>query len=306
MGTVFILTLIFAVCICSEAGFETTKRKRSGEDEEDSGPPCFKSRDSGKPLIHIDKAASTSTPVMDVVLFISYPEKRGLNMLPSLRSRMQEVLRVFVGDSAKAENYSGYIVAQFLSKEGELMANVFMRLSQHTCTEMKEESIILHTQDVIEIYAMCVSPKYKGKNLSMALLKEALGHMLGEEKIEMQNTFLALYICPQEKEMEATYALYRGAGFTKAALTTGGLHEYIESQREKKLMDLESPEEIVAKYEPGGKQSDGPYMVMFTEMCTFMQIQKSGPCTKSEDEKHRKTAKKIRVVLESYEEAASK
>jgi GNAT superfamily N-acetyltransferase len=232
---------------------------------------------------------------------ILYPEDYAPEMLASMESRIQEPIRAFANYSRTEEYLRLYIVAQFLNGK-ELMASVFMKPANYIARD--EEGRIVRTLNVIEIYNTYVSPKHRGKKLSMLLVKQALEHVLERKKMDKWNTLLALHISPYDKKMEVAYTLYRTAGFMKAALTKKGPYEYIFQGE--KIRDLESPEMVLAKYGQGEKQSDGRYMNMFAEVPVFLQILENSPYTKSDRQKHYETARKIRVVLEAYEEAKSK
>jgi GNAT superfamily N-acetyltransferase len=292
MKTAFILALIVAACICSEVDLGARRLEKT----EDSNPSCCGFGDPSEPFVH---TANTSTSV-ERKFFISYPENYNPGLLASMENRIREILEAF---ARKPLNFNierrlkTYIVAQFVSEKGELMANVFMRPTDYTAND--GQGNITCTRKVIEIYSVYVPPTHRGNKLSMVLLKEAIEHVLKEKNIDMHDTLLALCISPRYPPMEVAYTLYKNNGFTKAAIVKS-LHNYILEGKE--IMGLGSPEEVIAKYDPGRKQSDGPSMMMLAETCTFMQIQENSSCTEGDYAKHHETAKKIRDVLEGYRE----
>jgi GNAT superfamily N-acetyltransferase len=288
MKTAFILALIVAACICSEVDLGARRLEKT----EDSNPSCCGFEDSGEPFIH---TSNTPTSV-ERKFFISYPENYEPGLLALMENRIREILEAFVENSLSIEEcLKTYIVAQFLNEKEELMANVFMRPTDYTAKD--GEGTITCTRKVIGIYSVYVPPTHRGNKLSMVLLKEALEHVLKEKNMDMHDTLLALCISLYDSHMEVAYALYRNNGFMKAALIAEDPYDYI--LRGKELVDLESPEEVIEKYDPEREQSDEQlYMMMLAEMRTFMQIQENSSCTKGGYEEHHETAKKIRAVLE--------
>jgi Putative acetyl-transferase len=293
MKTVFILVLIVAACICSRVDLGARRLEKT----EDSNPSCSGFKNPGKPFVH---TANTSTSV-ERKFSISYPENYNPGLLALMENRMREPLQTFAKkplnfNTEIKRHLKTYIVAQFVNERGELMASIFMRPTDYTAKD--EKGKITCTRKVIEIYSMYVSPSYRGREeLSMPLFKEAIEHVLKEKNMDMHETLLALWLSPHYPLMEIAHVFYRNNGFKKAAIVKS-LHGYIVEGKE--LIGLGSPEEVIAKYDPGKKQSDGSSIMMLAEACTFMQIQENSSCTEGDYEKHYETAKKIRDVLEGY------
>jgi hypothetical protein len=125
-------------------------------------------------------------------------------------------------------------------------------------------------RDVIEIYCLYVSEKYRMKGYGTKLLKESIEYLKGYYNLN-DDTILGLHLDPKDKMMSCSYGIYVKLGFNKACISKVG--PPVLKKRVEKFDHLMCPEELVCKIKD--VKEKGHFFAMFCKIDEFAKSKKT-------------------------------
>ncbi|EIJ94901.1 uncharacterized protein NEPG_00426 [Nematocida parisii ERTm1] len=191
-----------------------------------------------------------------------------------------------------------YVIVQSMHR-GRLVASVFVFPYHYRNSEDSPSGLVLG----FEIYNMYVSPRYRGKGVSINHLYRTF--MLLKKIYQADNgipSYIVLHVSPIDKDMEKAYALYRTNGFVHGLFTENG--PYSLRKRSEVFLERKSLESVIenspyysSEYTGERSASGDKFLTMYTDINTFLRSAKINAYSKNEYNRHKERAARLKESL---------